>query len=339
MKILITGSAGFIGFHLARRLLGEGHEVLGFDGLTPYYDIRLKQARLALLRAHLGFSAVEAMLEDKAAVAATVAAFAPEIVFHLAAQAGVRHSIEHPDLYIDSNVAGTSHLLQALAVTPPRHLLVASSSSVYGGNVEMPFAETDRTDFPVSVYAATKRATEALTHAHAATTGLPVTCLRFFTVYGPWGRPDMALFRFADAIADGRPIEVYGHGRMERDFTFIDDLIEAMRRLMGVIPVPGAPVATPDVTDSLSPAAPWRVVNLAQGESTPLLAFIEAIEAAMGKRAERNLVPMQPGDVTTTWADAGLLRTLTGYVPQTSVRDGVVKFVEWHREWLRTNRT
>jgi UDP-glucuronate 4-epimerase len=336
MRILITGSAGFIGFHLAQRLLGEGHEVLGLDGMTPYYDIRLKQARLTLLRKHATFSGIEAMLEDKAAVTDAVVGFAPDVVFHLAAQAGVRHSIEYPDLYVGSNVAGTSHLLQALAAAPPRHLLVASSSSVYGGNTQMPFAETDRTDFPVSVYAATKRATEALTHAQASVTGLPVTCLRFFTVYGPWGRPDMALFKFADAIIAGQSIEVYGHGQMERDFTFIGDLVEAMRRLMDVIPVVGAPVLAPGVTDSLSPVAPWRVVNLAQGEPTSLLDFIEAIEAAMGKRAERKLVPMQPGDVTTTWASAALLRALTGYVPQTSVRDGIARFVDWHRQWSRT---
>lgn len=337
MRILITGSAGFIGFNLARRLLGEGHEVLGLDGMTPYYDVRLKQARLALLQAHLNFSSIEAMLEDKAAVTDAVAGFVPEVVFHLAAQAGVRHSIDHPDLYIGSNVAGTSHLLQALTAAAPRHLLVASSSSVYGGNIEMPFNETDRTDFPVSVYAATKRATEALTHAHASATGQPVTCLRFFTVYGPWGRPDMALFKFADAIVAGQPIEVYGHGQMERDFTFIDDLIESMRRLMDVIPAIGAPVTAAGVRDSLSPVAPWRVVNLAQGEPTPLMAFIEAIESAMGKRAERIFVDMQPGDVGKTWASAALLRALTGYVPQTSVPDGVARFIDWHREWGQTH--
>lgn len=336
MRILVTGSAGFIGFHLARRLLAEGHEVLGFDGLTPYYDLRLKHARLALLQAEARFTAVAAMLEDKDAVAKAVTGFRPEIVFHLAAQAGVRHSIEHPDLFISANVAGTSHLLQALTAAPPRHLLVASSSSVYGGNARMPFVETDPTDFPVSAYAATKKATEALTHAHSSLNGLPVTCLRFFTVYGPWGRPDMALFKFAEAITAGRPIDVYGGGDMKRDFTFIDDLVEAMRRLMDVAPVLGVPTVASGVIDSLSPVAPWRVVNIAQGEPVGLMPFIAAIETALGKPAQRTMLPMQPGDVTATWASADLLRNLTGYTPATGVAEGVAKFIDWYREWVRT---
>ncbi len=333
MRILVTGSAGFIGFHLSRRLLADGHEVLGYDGMTPYYDVRLKEARLALLRAAPTFRQVTAMLEDKAEIAAVVAAFAPEIVFHLAAQAGVRHSIEHPDLFVSANVAGTLNLLQALATPLPRHLLVASSSSIYGGNTRMPFAETDRTDFPVSTYAATKKATEALTHAHASLTGLAVTCLRFFTVYGPWGRPDMALFKFTDAIAANQPIDIYGNGQMQRDFTYIDDLIEAMVRLIKMVPVMDQPVG---VTDSLSPVAPWRTVNIAQGAPIDLTAFIDAIEAAMGERATRNPMPMQPGDVTATWASADLLRALTGYTPATIVTDGVGRFVEWYREWVRS---
>lgn len=333
MRVLVTGSAGFIGFHLTRRLLAEGHEVLGYDGMTPYYDVRLKEARLALLAGEAQFSQVTGMLEDKDAVAKAVAGFRPEVVFHLAAQAGVRHSIDHPDLFVSANVAGTLNLLEALADAPPRHLLVASSSSVYGGNTRMPFVETDRTDFPVSVYAATKAATEALTHAYASLHALPVTCLRFFTVYGPWGRPDMALFKFAEAIAVDRPIDVYGNGEMKRDFTYVGDLIEAMVRLIEVAPVMGEPVGS---TDSLSPVAPWRVVNIAQGAPIDLGTFIDAIEAAMGRPVKRNLMPMQPGDVPATWASADLLRALTNYVPSTSVSEGVAQFVEWYyREWVR----
>ncbi len=338
MKALVTGSAGFIGFHVARRLLADGHEVLGFDGLTPYYDVALKRARHAVLHAMPRFSAIEAMLEDEAAVAAAVAGFAPEIVVHLAAQAGVRHSLEDPRAYAAANVTGTINLLEALRGHLPRHLLFASSSSVYGGNATMPFSETDRTDFPASPYAATKKAGEALTHAYAHIHALPTTCFRFFTVYGPWGRPDMALFKFVAAIEAGEPIDVYGEGQLERDFTYIDDLVEAIVRLIALPPRQGAPVTAAGVADSLSPVAPWRAVNIAAGQPVGLMPFIETVERALGRTAQKRLLPRQPGDVVATWADPGLLGAMTGYVPRTPVEIGVRAFVDWHRDWAASRR-
>ena len=333
MKVLITGAAGFVGFHLATRLLAEGHEVLGYDGMVPNYDVRLNRGRLALLREHARYTAVEALLEDKAKLTDVVLGFAPEVVVHLAAQAGVRQSIENPDPYMSSNVAGTAHLLEALKLHRPRHLLFASSSSVYGGNPEMPFRESARTDFPSSVYAATKKAGEQLTHVYSHLYGVPVTCFRFFTVYGPWGRPDMALFKFVDAIDSGKPIDVYGEGRMQRDFTYVVDLVEAVSRLIDIVPVVGEPVQGAGIIDSLSPIAPWRSVNIANGRPLELLAFVETIEAALQRRAIRNLLPMQLGDVTATWADPGLLLALTGYLPDTSIETGVRGFVDWYRQW------
>jgi UDP-glucuronate 4-epimerase len=335
MRVFVTGSAGFIGFHLARRLLSEGHDVLGFDGITAYYDVALKKRRHSLLQAQPRFTAVEAMLEDRNRVNEAVRGFGPDIVVHLAAQAGVRHSLDHPEAYLSANVVGTMHLLEALRVTPPRHLLMASTSSVYGGNARMPFVEADRTDFPISLYAASKKAGEAVAHSYSHLYGLPVTCFRFFTVYGPWGRPDMALFKFVAAIESGKPIDVYGEGRMRRDFTYVDDLIEAVSRLIGVVPVVGAPVDAAGVVDSLSPVAPWRSVNIAQGEPVGLMKFIDVIERIVGREAIKTMLPMQPGDVADTWANPGLLRALTGYVPGTSVEAGVKEFVDWHRQWTR----
>ncbi|MBN9315005.1 MAG: NAD-dependent epimerase/dehydratase family protein [Devosia sp.] len=327
MRILVTGSAGFIGFHLARRLLGEGHEVVGLDALTPYYDVRLKQQRQVLLEAMPGFRAVSGRLEDAGALAAAFAD-APEVVVHLAAQAGVRYSIEAPFSYTESNITGTLALLEAVRSRPVKHLLAASSSSVYG-MARQASRETDGTDHPVSLYAATKKATEAMTHSYAHLFGIPTTCLRFFTVYGPWGRPDMALFRFTEAIAEGRPIDVYGEGRMRRDFTFVEDTVTAVTRLIGKAPVQGQPVAR----DSLSPVAPWRVINVAGGRPVELMRFISAIEAAIGRAAQKNMLPMQAGDVTDTAAEVALLRTLVGDVPETSVEDGVRAFIEWWRGW------
>jgi len=330
--VLITGSAGFIGFHLAQRLLADGHEAVGYDGLTDYYDIRLKLARHAMLAQSPNFRAVIGTLENADLLRQTVVEAKPEIVIHLAAQAGVRYSIEQPQSYISTNLDGTFNLLEALRAQPPRHLLVASTSSVYGAHPPTPFVETDRTDYPLSIYAATKRGAEALSHSYAALFGLPTTCLRFFTVYGPWGRPDMAALKFADAIAHGRPIEVYGHGRMSRDFTYVADVVEAMVRLL-----PRAPSGEPmHPHDTLSPAAPWRVVNVAGGAPAPLAEFIAAFEAALGKPALKTMLPMQPGDVSATAADVSLLRALVGYVPATSITDGVAAVVDWYRrEWTR----
>nr|WP_295891839.1 NAD-dependent epimerase/dehydratase family protein [uncultured Devosia sp.] len=329
MKILVTGTAGFIGFHLARRLLAEGHVVTGYDGITEYYDPALKQARLALLAREPGFVEVRGMLEDAVALEGAVAASEAEVVVHLAAQPGVRYSLEHPQSYIQSNVVGTANLLEALRRHPPRHFIFASTSSVYGGNSKLPFAEADRADAPLSLYAATKKAGEAMVHSYAHLFGISSTCLRFFTVYGPWGRPDMAAIKFARAIMEGRPIDVYGHGAMRRDFTYVDDLVTVIGRLIGLPPELGKPVAH----DSLSAVAPFRSVNIAGGQPTELMDFIRAIERAAGRPAQLNLLPMQPGDVVETASDTTLLRSLIGELPETSIEAGVAGFFSWFKTY------
>lgn len=333
MKVLITGTAGFIGFHLARRLLSQGHEVVGYDGVTPYYDVALKRARLQILTGYRTYRAVEAVLEDEYTVADVVSEFRPEVIVHLAAQAGVRYSIEQPDAYIGSNLVGTYNLLEAARAHPPRHLLFASTSSVYGGNEKLPFNEVDRTDYPVSLYAATKKAGEALTHSYSHLFKLPITCFRFFTVYGPWGRPDMALFKFVEQILREQPIEVYGDGQMRRDFTYIDDIAHAIELLIDCLPVEGRPTEAEGVVDSLSPVAPWRVVNIAGGQPVGLLDFIETIERHVGRKAGKIFRPMQMGDVRDTHADSRLLKALTGFQPETTVDSGVREFVDWYREY------
>jgi UDP-glucuronate 4-epimerase len=330
----VTGTAGFIGFHLARLLLAEGWTVAGYDGITPYYDVTLKRARHGALLQSPGFSATEAMLEDDAALVAAVEAAAPDVIVHLAAQAGVRYSLENPRAYVDANLTGTFNLLQAARAAGVRHCLIASTSSVYGANPDMPFRETDKADMPMTLYAATKRATEHMAHAQAHLWGLPVTALRFFTVYGPWGRPDMALFKFVSAALQGEAIDVYNHGDMRRDFTHVDDLVRAIRLLIDTAPpVPGEERAPAIEGDSLSPVAPFRVVNIGNSAPEQLIDFIAAIEDALGKPIRRNLLPMQPGDVPATWADCGLLLRLTGFRPDTDIRDGVAGFVEWYRAY------
>jgi len=333
MRFLITGTAGFIGFHLARRLLSEGHEVVGFDAMTDYYDRRLKDARHAILAQSDRFRPVVARLEDEAALARAGDLAQPEVIVHLAAQAGVRYSIENPRAYVDANLIGSFNVLELAKTMKPKHLMLASTSSVYGGNEKMPFSETDRADFPITLYAATKKAMEAMSHSHAHLWDLPTTCFRFFTVYGPWGRPDMALFKFVDAILQGRPIDIYGQGEMKRDFTYVDDLVEAIVRLTDRAPVKGDPVLADGVVDTLSPVAPWRAVNIAGGTTVGLLEFVEAIEAALGRKAMRNMLPMQPGDVRETFADPRLLGALTGYRPSTPVAEGVPAFVKWYLDW------
>jgi UDP-glucuronate 4-epimerase len=328
MRAIVTGTAGFIGFHLARRLLRQGHSVTGLDAMTPYYDVRLKRERHALLKEMEGFTAVEGRLEDAEVVTDTLRAAQADVIIHLAAQAGVRYSIENPGSYISSNLVGTATLLEAARAYPPRHLMFASTSSVYGGNDKTPFAEVDRADGPVSLYAATKKGGEAMTHSYAHLWEIPTTCFRFFTVYGPWGRPDMALFKFVEAIEAGRPVEVYGGGRMRRDFTFIDDLVDAIVALIGVPPVKGWPVSA---VDSLSPVAPWRSVNIAGGKPVELMSFISTIENKLGRAAQLIMLPMQKGDVVQTMADPTLLRQLIGTIPETNLADGVGAFVDWYR--------
>jgi len=331
MRFLVTGTAGFIGFHLARRLLADGHDVTGFDAMTSYYDVRLKEARHALLERSERFTAHIGRLEDRDALERAADAARPDMIVHLAAQAGVRHSIDHPQTYVDANLVGSFNVLELARALKPRHLLLASTSSVYGANEAMPFREVDRADHPVSLYAATKKALEAMSHSYAHLFAVPTTCFRFFTVYGPWGRPDMALFKFVDAIRAGRPIDVYGEGRMQRDFTYVDDLVEAIVRLADAAPERGRPVAVPEgVADTLSPVAPWRVVNIAGGEPVGLMPFVETIERCLGRSAIRNMLAMQPGDVVSTFADPRLLEALTGYRPATSVEAGVEAFVRWY---------
>ncbi len=327
MRIFITGAAGFIGFHLARRLLAEGHTVDGFDGLTPYYDPALKDARRAILLQHENYHDNTAMLEDMAALTDAAEQSAPDVVIHLAAQAGVRYSLENPRAYVDSNLVGTFNVLEIARLLKPRHLLIASTSSVYGANPTVPFFEDDRTDHPLTLYAATKKAGEAMAHAYAHLWSVPTTMFRFFTVYGPWGRPDMAPLKFLDAIENGRPIDIYNHGNMSRDFTYVDDLIEAVVRLIDCAPQRDAG------DSSVSPVAPWRVVNIGGGAPVKLLDFIDTLERVVGKKAIRNYLDMQKGDVPRTFASADLLERLTDYKPHTPVEEGVTALVEWYRDY------
>jgi UDP-glucuronate 4-epimerase len=332
-KILITGSAGFIGFHLARHLLAAGHRVHGYDGMTPYYDVTMKEQRHAMLMSNPRFTATVAMVEDMAVLTGVAEDFAPEVIIHLAAQAGVRYSLTHPRSYIETNFTGSFNVLEVAKQLKVRHLLIASTSSVYGAAPEMPFRETDRTDHPLTVYAATKKAVEALSHSYAHLWDLPVTLFRFFTVYGAWGRPDLAYFKFVDAILNDRPIDIYNDGEMWRDFTCVDDLVEAIRLLIDVPPVRPEPGEAVPEGDSLSKDAPFRIVNIGNSTKVKLTDFVDAIEEVLGKTAIRNLLPMQKGDVPATWADASLLQRLTGYRPQTDLREGMRRFVDWYRDY------
>lgn len=332
MRYLITGTAGFIGFHLARRLLDEGHFVVGFDGMTPYYDVRLKEKRTAILARSNGFKAVTGMLEDKAALDHAAELAEPDVIVHLAAQAGVRYSLENPRSYVDSNVTGSFNVLELARNLQPKHLLLASTSSVYGANEKIPFAESDKADEQMTIYAATKKSMELMAHSYAHLFHVPTTAFRFFTVYGPWGRPDMALFKFVDAIKNDRPIEIYGEGKMSRDFTYIDDLVEGIIRLIGVIPSEENRVVSDTITDTLSKNAPFRLVNIGGGQPVGLMTFVETIETMLGKKAIRQMLPMQPGDVHNTYAVPDLLVALTGFKPQIEVDVGVRRFVEWYQE-------
>jgi UDP-glucuronate 4-epimerase len=332
MRILVTGSAGFIGFHMARRLLDEGHVVVGIDGFTPYYDRNLKLRRHEILGQSPGFTGHEAMLEDFAALQ-KIFGDGFDVIYHFAAQAGVRYSLENPRAYVDANLTGTFNLLELIRRVPPEHALMASTSSVYGANTKIPFRETDSADHPLTLYAASKKANEEMAHAYSHLFGIPVTMLRFFTVYGPWGRPDMALFKFAAALFEGRSIDIYNHGKMSRDFTYIDDLVEAMFKLIKNAPPPVEGRAPPLMEDSLSPVAPWRVVNIGNETPVGLMDFVAAIEAATGLRAKCNFMDMQQGDVPVTFADTALLSRLTGFRPTTPLKEGVKRFVAWYREY------
>jgi UDP-glucuronate 4-epimerase len=329
-KALVTGSAGFIGYHLSKHLLAEGFDVVGFDAMTDYYDVRLKERRQANLLQSGGFRAVNDRLEADRVLMDLVASEKPDFVVHLAGQAGVRYSIDEPRSYVDANIIGTFNLLEAVRATPVKHLLLASTSSAYGANTQMPYTETDKADTQMSFYAATKKSNEVMAHSYAHLYDIPTTMFRFFTVYGPWGRPDMALFKFTKAILNGDPIDVYNHGDMSRDFTYVTDLVRGIHLLLDAVPerLDDVPIG-----DSLSPVAPHRIVNIGNGEPVQLMAFIDAIEEALGQPATKNFMDMQPGDVPATWADGALLQKLTGYTPKTDVVTGVKAFVDWYRDY------
>lgn len=333
-KALVTGSTGFIGAAISKKLLSEEWQVIGIDCMSDYYDVKLKEDRERGLLSFENYESVRGKIEAPGLLMSSFETHRPDLVIHLAAQAGVRYSIENPRSYLESNIVGTFELLEAARAFKPSHMLLASTSSAFGANTEMPYRELHRADHQMSFYAATKKSCENMAHSYSHLFEIPTTMFRFFTVYGPWGRPDMALFKFTKAISEGKLIDVYNHGNMKRDFTYIDDLVQAIYLLADV-----APKAThaKDVTseDSLSPVAPYRVVNIGNGEPVRLLDFIEAIEASVGKPAKLNLLPMQDGDVPATWADTSLLKSLTGYVPKTKISEGVEKFVNWYNDYAR----
>jgi UDP-glucuronate 4-epimerase len=327
--IIITGSAGFIGFHLSKSLLRQGFSVVGVDSLDPYYDVNLKQHRQQQLMENTNFHAVNEKIQKPGLLMEIFRDYKPNIVIHLAAQAGVRYSIDNPRVYLETNIVGTFELLEAAKVYPPEHMLLASTSSAYGANDDMPYSEGHISDHQISFYAATKKSTENMAHSYAHLYNLPITMFRFFTVYGPLGRPDMALFKFTKNIFEDQPIDIYNNGDMLRDFTYIDDLVHALMLLVGKIPSP----ASRDLfqkNDSISPVAPFRVINIGNSKPEKLMDFVSAIEDATGKQAIKNYMAMQPGDVPATWADCSLLSALTGYKPSTSIREGVEKFVSWY---------
>lgn len=335
MRVLVTGAAGFIGSHLSQRLLARGDKVLGYDNLNAYYDPRLKQARLDRLLPLEGFSFAQASLEDRAALEAAFDEFKPQRVVNLAAQAGVRYSLENPQAYVDSNIVGFLNILEACRHRGIEHLVYASSSSVYGANKKLPFAVEDSVDHPVSMYAATKKANELMAHTYSHLFNLPTTGLRFFTVYGPWGRPDMALFLFTRKILAGEPIDVFNHGHHTRDFTYVDDIVEGVIRTLDRVPGPD-PAYDPLNPTPASSTAPYRVYNIGNHQPVQLLRYIEVLEECLGRKAERNLLPLQAGDVPDTYADVSALQRDTDYSPSTSIETGVRRFVDWYRDFYGT---
>ncbi len=333
-KIFVTGAAGFIGFHLSRRLLEGDNEVVGLDNLNTYYDVTLKEARLSLLEKYGAFRFVRTDIADRKAIETLFAKEQPEIVINLAAQAGVRYSLKNPYAYVESNLVGFMNILEGCRHHHVRHLLYASSSSVYGANTRMPFSVHDNVDHPLSLYAATKKANELMAHSYAALYGLPCTGLRFFTVYGPWGRPDMALFLFTRAILEGRPIDVFNEGRMERDFTYIDDIVEGVARIMDRVPTPDA-AWSGDHPDPSTSFAPYRLYNIGNNQPVALMDFIAILEDRLGRKAKKNFLPMQAGDVPATFADVDALATAVGFKPATPIAEGIGRFVAWYRDYYR----
>ena len=328
MKIFVTGSSGFIGFHLSKKLLEKGHNVHGFDSMNNYYDVKVKKARLKILKKYKKFSFTKSKLENRKTLSNSILKFKPKVIVHLAAQAGVRYSIEKPRVYLDSNITGTYNIIELAKKVNIKHLLIASSSSVYGANKKLPFKETDKTETQLSIYAATKKSTESIAHSYSHIWKIPITMLRFFTVYGPWGRPDMALFKFTKGIINRKKIDIYNNGKMYRDFTYIDDIVNGINALISK--APNLKQLGKIRNDSLSLVAPFRILNIGNTKKVYLLDFINALERELGRKAIRNYMPMQKGDVKMTVSDTTLLKKLTGYNPKTDYKVGIKKFLKWY---------
>ena len=332
MKIFVTGSSGFIGFHLSKKLLEKGHSVHGFDSMNNYYDVKIKKTRLKILKEYKRFSFTKSKLENKKILSNSILKFKPKVIIHLAAQAGVRYSIENPRAYMDSNITGTYNIIELAKKINIKHLLIASSSSVYGANKRLPFREIDKTETQLSIYAATKKSTESIAHSYSNIWKTPITMLRFFTVYGPWGRPDMALFKFTKAILEEKPIDVFNHGKHTRDFTYIDDIVG------GVLKTLDQPASinfdwNSNQPDPATSNAPWRIYNIGNSKPVQLMDYIDALEKSLGKKAIINFLPLQPGDVADTYADVNNLQKKFNYKPSTTIVDGVSNFIEWYKNY------
>jgi UDP-glucuronate 4-epimerase len=335
MKIFVTGSSGFIGFHLSKKLLEKGHSVHGFDSMNKYYDVKIKKARLKILKEYKKFFFTKNKLENKKILTDTILKFKPTVIIHLAAQAGVRYSIENPKAYMDSNITGTYNIIELAKKIDIKHLLIASSSSVYGANKKLPFTEIDKTETQLSIYAATKKSTESIAHSYSNIWRVPITMLRFFTVYGPWGRPDMALFKFTKGIINKKKIDIYNNGKMYRDFTFIEDIVNGITALINK--APSLNQLGKIKNDSLSPVAPFRILNIGNTKKIFLLDFINELEKQLGKKAIRNYMKMQKGDVKITVSNTSLLKKITNYNPKTNYKTGIKKFLEWYLFYYKIN--
>ena len=332
-KIYITGASGFIGFHAAKKFLDKGFAVHGFDSMNSYYDIRLKKSRLSILKKYKKFSFTKGFLENQKLLNQSVTKFKPSIIIHLAAQAGVRYSIDNPDVYLNTNILGTFNVIKIANITRVKHLIIGSSSSVYGANKKIPFQEIDKTDHQVSFYAATKKSTESLAHSYSSLWKLPITMLRFFTVYGPFGRPDMAYYKFTKKILEGKKIDIYNKGKMYRDYTYVDDIVDGIYKLLNKTPSLNSKKKFRN--DSLSPVAPFRILNIGNTKKIYLLDFINTLEKELNKKIKRNYMPMQKGDVHSTLSDSSLLKRITGYNPKTNYKVGIKKFINWYLDYYK----
>ena len=335
MKILITGSSGFIGFHVSKKLLDKGFKIIGYDSMNNYYDINLKRSRLNILKKYKNFSFQKGYIENEKLLYKKVSKFKPKVIIHLAAQAGVRYSIENPDIYLKTNILGTFNVIKAANKIKVKHLIIGSSSSVYGANKKFPFREIDKTDHQVSVYAATKKSTESLAHSYSSLWKLPITMLRFFTVYGPWGRPDMAYFKFTKKILSQKKIDIYNKGKMYRDYTYIDDIVDGICKLLNK--APSKKQINKFKNDSLSPVAPFRILNIGNTKKISLINFINTLEKELKKKIKKNYLPMQKGDVHSTLSDSTLLKKITGYNPKTNYKNGIRKFITWYLSYYKKN--